>query len=367
MTRDTLRHKGVGHGVAHHDLSTGDMGCLLRVVGVLVGHVDHQRASRLRHGGDVETDVGAIAVLAVDAYLSGHGHVQLHLVGGREAQCDGQRLVLFQCGQAVAGQRLDEVGQREADLACIAAALVGHLYAVLTALALDHRGDDVPRAGYQLARCRAAVEVDNLVERHALGSGDACLHLLPAVAFSRRDGLQRIRHTGCCAAGDGRWHVHRGLAGGRHFEQLHLHVGQGQAAGVDDVEVAVVGIAADDVAGDVAVACLAQAVDIERRHHCAQALAGIAGTHVEVAHLAFCHRPLVGEASLCVGGDVLHLAGAFKDEVEVKGCIGGAVARHLSAEDDLLTLVVDGLVGADGHGEGRDGLDADIARGVIIV
>ena len=148
LARASLFDEGIGDGVAHHNLSIGQVGRLLRVVGVLVGHIDHQRACRLRHRGDVEADGGAVAILAVDAQLSGHGHVELHLVGGCKAQGDGQRVVLIQCGQGVAGQRLDEVGQGKGDAASVAAALVGHLQAVLTALALGHRGDDVPRAGY---------------------------------------------------------------------------------------------------------------------------------------------------------------------------------------------------------------------------
>ena len=157
VTAHTLGHQGTRHRVAQHNLSTAHMRSLVRVVGVFVTHIHHQRTRGVAHRRHVEIDVRAVAILTINADTPRHRHVQLHTFGGRQSQHHGRSVVLCHPRHGLPGKRLHPIGQCKRYLASIATARIGDDKADVASLVLQHGGDELVGLHFEVALLRAPV------------------------------------------------------------------------------------------------------------------------------------------------------------------------------------------------------------------
>ena len=86
-----------------------------------------------------------------------------------------------------------------------------------------------------------------------------------------------------------------------------------------------------------------------------------------MARLQRIELPFERKASIVVGGCFLHLTSTVVQHVDIYLAVGRARAVHLSADDDLLALAIDLLVGLHRGSEGRRHLHGELFGGVVCI
>ena len=361
----TLCYECAGDGILQHDLSSADVRLLLSIIGKLVGDIDDQRTGLVGDGRDVEVDVGAVAVLAVDADTSGDGHVELHVGGRHQSQHDGSGVVLVQAGHGGTRQGLHPFGQCKGNLASVALTVVADSEAVVAPVVLVHRGDEVLLLNHQVGSSRAGIVVDRNLEAGTLGRGDTHLEGHPVLTRRCLGGRYLVGHVYLFVAANGRGNRELRLTAVGSVEHLSLDTAQGQRTGILQTDDTSLRFADGHVAGDVSAISTLQAIDIESGQFLSSGVALEAGSNREVARLQGEELPFKGETAVGIGRHRLDVACAGIDHVDVNLGVGRAVAADLSADDHQVALTIDGLVGLDSRREGRNGGNGQFLRSIV--
>ena len=372
VARHIAHHQRAGVVVGESDGGSahiGPLSVLVAVDGVFVLYTHLEAALVFAYHLDIEEDLLAVSLLAVDGYAALLDDVDIE-VGGIEPQhhrgtvAGGHRRHGGRRGEA--DELGEALGQIHGYLARGCQSCIGDDERIEARLVLGHRGVDAVGLDHQRGRVLLGVVVGGHIEACALIGGDGEDQLVPVLGLGQRRGEQGIGNLGCTVA---RQYSHRAEADGvgSGIGTGHADIVQVEVGHVLQHDFAHKGLAHEELVGDIVGGGTAEAIDLEVALLGGEVLTRGAYAEAELSAHTRGYGIVDGEVAGGVAHGCQSGARTCVDDVGLylyagSGCAVGALdttgEHHLVAEEIL-------VLGC-GDGEGIGSHHLDVYRAAVV-